>query len=215
MKFSLVHPSRGRPGQALQCLNHWWTNFSKQNELEYILSVDTDDVVNYLSVIPQMHRVTQTKICVKQNRSVVPALNVGAKLATGDVLIYLSDDFICPKNWDLELQKAVGNKKEFAIWVNDGLQDRIMTIHMLSRAYYERLGYMYFPEYYSVYVDNDLTEQVKKDGVMVNARHLLFKHNHYSVTGKPPDATYLKENHSEAYRSGKALFQKRWPGVQV
>lgn len=210
MKFSLIHPSRGRPAQALNCINLWLTRFSKENKIEYVLSLDTDDASNYLSVIPRMHRLVDAKVVVKQNKSVVPALNNGAKVSTGDVLIYLSDDFECPENWDRELVKVIGNKKEFAIWVADGLQNSIMTIHMLSRAYYERLGYMYYPEYFSVYADNDITEQAKKDNVMINARHLLFKHNHHSLNGGLPfDATYAKENCNEAYSSGRTLFIKR------
>ncbi len=209
MKFSLIHPSRGRPQQALSCLRFWLKNFSGKNELEYILSLDSDDAINYLSVIPVMHSIVRAKVCVDSNKSVVPALNNGAKLSTGDVLIYLSDDFECPGNWDLELQKAIGDRKEFAIWVNDGLQDSVMTIHMLSRLYYQRLGYMYYSEYFSVYADNDITEQAKRDGVLINARHLLFKHNHYSVLGIPPDATYQRENSSEAYATGRALYFRR------
>lgn len=214
MKFSLIHPSYKRPQQALDCIKYWVSQSREPNKIEYILSIDRPDAYNYLSVIPQMHQIVDAKVCVHPNKSVVPALNNGAKLATGDVLVYLSDDFTCPHHWDDELENVVKGKNDFAIWVNDGAQDRILTIHMLSKSYYQKLGYMYYPEYFSVYVDNDLTEQVKKDNVMVNARHLLFKHNHYSILGTKPDETYLKENCSEAYKTGKAIFQKRWPGVQ-
>lgn len=211
MIFSLIHPSRGRPKQALECIRFWSQNCSEKTKIEYVLSLDQDDTLPYLDSIPRMFKIANTKVTVSPNKSVVPALNNGAKIATGDVLIYLSDDFLCPQNWDLELEKVIGDKKDFAIWVYDGLQKQVMTIHMLSRSYYQRLGYMYFPDYFSVYADNDITETALKDRVVIDAKHLLFKHNHHSVkNGFPIDVTYKRENSAEAYRIGKELFAKRF-----
>jgi ADP-heptose:LPS heptosyltransferase len=217
-KFSLVHPSRGRPEQALKCIRRWVMDASRHNDIEYILSLDLDDAKNYIGMVSDI-RELDVRVVIGPNRSVVDALNWGAKEATGDVLIYLSDDFECPVGWDLDIEEAVGEEKflgsnplkgvEWALKVHDGNQDQTCTISILSRAYYEALGRIYYPEYFSVYVDNDFTEEAEARGVLIDGTHLVFKHNHYLFGGLPYDATYEKENNPEAYKCGEALLERR------
>ena len=217
-KFTLVHPSRGRPMQAGKCIRQWLRNASGHNDIEYVLSLDIDDASNYVGVVNDLRDV-DCKVCIGVNRSVVDALNVGAKEATGDVLIYLSDDFECPVDWDLDIEEAVGRDrflgiypmdgKQWVLRVHDGNQDKTCTISIMSRSYYKALGYMYYPEYFSVYVDNDFTEEAEARGVLIDGMHLVFNHNHYLFGGLPYDATYEKENNPSAYKQGEALLERR------
>lgn len=207
--FSLIHPSRGRPRQALECIRLWLWQCSPYDRVEYILSLDHVDCRGYQSLLPHLIG-NPIKLVVGENRTMVEALNLGAKEATGDILIYVSDDFECPPFWDLEILEAVEGKKDFVLDVDDGIQDRVFTITIMSRSYYERLGYMYHPGYMSMFADNDLTEQAKADGVVVPARHLLFRHNHPVAGRAQMDATYARQGSSTAWKHGEALFNQRW-----
>jgi glycosyltransferase involved in cell wall biosynthesis len=151
------------------------------------------------------------KVVIGQNRSVVDALNNGAKQTTGNVLIYVSDDFECPPAWDLEIQKRLKGRRdeEWVLGVDDGHQHDTQTISILSRKYFERFGHIYHPEYFSVFVDNDFTETARRSGKMVNAFDLVFRHNHFTHGGLPVDDTYRRQNSPEAYASGKAIFDRR------
>lgn len=210
-KFSIVHPSRGRVKESWNCIMAWFGLMSPYNELEYILSLDQDDSRKYMKVIEQSMNRMALKIAVGPNSNVVQALNRGACQATGDILIYVSDDFLCPHNWDLEIQKAVKDRgDDWFLLVNDGIQQKTATLLIESRKYYDRFGYMYYPDYISMWADPDATEVARRSGKLIDVTgSLLFKHNHYSIGGLPVDATYLKENSSKAWTHGENLYLQR------
>lgn len=216
-KFSLIHPSRGRPMQFDGCAHMWNTHFSGHNDLEYILSLDSDDAYNYMEIITKVVGEYPLMVVSNPNRSVVDAMNNGAAKSTGDVLIYVSDDFECPPNWDLEIQKYArrANKvgKEWVLEVNDGIQPdyatSVQTILILSRAYYKRFGYLYYPEYFSVWGDNDFTDRARLLKANIPAWDLVFKHDHPVAGCRPTDATYQRENSQKAWDEGMALYERR------
>jgi len=205
---SLIHPSWGRPAMCRQCIYMWMDYFSKHNDLEYILSLDTDNAKEYLPVIRELVGKLNLKVVIYPNPNMVHALNNAAKLATGDILIYVSDDFECFANYDIAIQKAVGEKKDWALFVSDGIRDDdVQTISILSKEYYDRFGYIYYPEYISMWADPDYTETAKRTGKVIKALDLTFQHRHFM--GASDDATYQKQNSSTAWDHGEKLFYER------
>ena len=53
-----------------------------------------------------------------------------------------------------------------------------MVMPILSRAWYENQGFVFFPEYESMFADNDFCETARQAGVVIDARHLMFPHRH-------------------------------------
>lgn len=217
IRFSLVHPTRGRPEQFLQSAVEWIDK--AVGAPEYIVGLDADDAQSYLPSIQKLIEIygylSPFRVVVQSNRNVVEAINHAAAIATGDILIYVSDDFGCPQAWDFKLddfllQCEYDVEEPFLIEVSDGGQTALQTITVMTRALYEKLGYMYHPGYLSMWVDNDLTETVRTHGLTVNAHHLEFPHRHWTrAGGMPVDETYRKQNSSEAWVHGEALFLKR------
>jgi len=204
MKISLIHPSRGRAEKAKQTLNNWMLKSSGGNEIEHILSIDSDDkeLLIYTALF-------DSKMIIGPNDSVVSATNKAAEIATGDILIYLSDDFDCPKDWD----KLIVDKNlegEWLLKVDDGLQRfyvGIVTIPIMSKSLYSRLGYFWHPSYKSQFVDRDLYYTVYSMGYLISAPDITFQHNHYSNGKAEKDATY--ERNDANWETGKAIFAQR------
>ena len=211
-RFSLVHPSRGRPDQAWECMCRWRAKCSPFNNLEYVLSLDRDDADKYRRTVREMVGTIDLRVVIHDNKTMVEALNVGARVARGDVLIYVSDDFECPDNWDVEIQKCVGKEKDWVLFVYDGIQKSAQTISILSRVYFERFGYIYYPEYMSLWADPDFTETAIRLGKNIDGMHLLFRHNHYSTGRSAYDPTYAKQDSEAAWKHGESLFQRRAKG---
>lgn len=187
----------------------WIDYFSPHNELEYILSLDSDDANRYLPVIREMLGYP-LKVVINQNKNVVQALNKGAEQATGDILVYVSDDFECIQNWDIRIQEAVKSRgDDWFLLVNDGIQKTVATIMFVSKKYYERFGYLYYPRYISMFADPDATEVAKRLGKLVDATYLLFRHNHRSIGGLPGDATSAKHENPAVWARGEKLFNER------
>lgn len=213
--FSLVHPTRDRPIAALECLYRWFDLCSPFNRLDYILSLDTGDATKYADMVKIVQGNLPLQVLVRPNATMVEALNKGAELARGDVLVYVSDDFECPPNWDVcianEVIKAGRTEKDpWVLFVFDGNQRIIQTICIMSRAYYKRFGYIYHPAYKSMFVDNEYTDVALKSKQVIHAEHLLFRHHHVSRAGGMPwDATYARQNSRESWAHGERVYHER------
>jgi hypothetical protein len=206
VRFSLLHPSRGRLGLAEAAIAEWSGKASGAHRIEHILSIDADDdVAGYQALASR----TGVRLIVNPNRSLVDAANHAARIATGEVFIVVSDDFGCPDAWDATLAAILGDRRDVAILVDDGVDGRILTLPIIGRALYERLGYVYHPAYFSMFVDDDLTETAAALGKLVDARHLRFPHRHYSIGQRESDATYARQNSARAWRVGRRTFERR------
>lgn len=198
--ISILHPSRGRPEQAAETMAKWLR--LSDTCPEYILMTDSDDRINYNSykiyVGNHFH--------VGENKSAIEAINNAAKIATGNILIVISDDFDCPEHWDTLLLEALRGKSDFCAKTIDGHQDWIITLPIMDRIYYNRFGYIYYPGYKHMHSDLEMTCVAWMLGRYIELP-LTFKHNHYSVIGQQPDAINRKNN--ATWGQGQMLFRKR------
>ena len=200
--ISVIHPSRGRPQKARQAYQEWVK--SADNDFEYIISIDNSDPTQ-----TQYYRLFEDcNLIINPNNSIVGAVNIAAKEVTGDIIVVMSDDFGCPQGWDTIITEAMPLDRPAVIQVRDTIQDEIVTLPILNRMMYEKLGWIYFPRYFSMFADNDLTESAKVHGELIKL-DVVFEHRHW-VNGKSPkDATYQRENSQTAWNIGEKLFEAR------
>lgn len=211
--ISLLHPSRGRAKKALDTAKLWLDKSGLDySQLSWILSIDDDDPHKkyYQLDFDELDNGASMFIC-DANKSVVEATNRAAENAVGDIFVYLSDDFKCPDNWGrLILKEFEGATEPMLIKVDDCLQKfeaPVLTIPIMNRALYEKLGYFFHPEYKSMFCDTDLYETCKRMGVMKMCPHLKFPHEHWCNGKAEVDETYKR---SEAnWDQGKELFAIR------
>lgn len=209
MKISLIHPSRGRALKSASTAREW--RHKCGTECEYILSTDQDDDHQYYHAAHGLNVMGFNKHIVSENSSVVEATNRAAKESTGDILIYLSDDFKCPDNWG---QLVINEFKKYSgptlIKVDDMLQHfntKVLTIPMMNRDLYDKLKYFWHPEYKSMFVDEDLYWTTEKIGALKFAPHLKFPHEHVSNGKAQDDETYRRS--AANWNQGKETFFKR------
>jgi len=203
--ISLIHPSRGR---AKKPHANTIERIRKAGcDVECIVSIDADD--------PTWNEYVKTyypyTVNINNNKSVVEATNVAAKRAKGDILVYLSDDFKCPDNWGVKItSEFVGVKKPKLLKVDDCLQRfsvPVLTIPIMNRLLYDRLGYFWHPEYRSMFVDEDLYWTATKLGALKMAPQLKFQHEHVSIGKAENDETYRRS--AANWDQGKKLFAQR------
>jgi glycosyltransferase involved in cell wall biosynthesis len=207
LRISLIHPSRGRIARAAEAIREWLSNASGRHEYEYLLSVDDDDPAR--TEYAALARERGVRLAVHRNRSIVDAVNHAAALSHGDLLIVVSDDFGCPPSWDLSLETAIGGRRNVAVLVNDAAAGHIMTLPIVDREYYESCGYVYYPEYISMFCDDDLTEHARQTGRLIDARHLTFPHRHFLSGAVPVDATYRRQGRGLAWLEGRRVLARR------
>jgi hypothetical protein len=204
--ISLLHPSRGRPQKAYETARFWIDKSGIDiKNIDYILSLDQSD--------PNRSEYWTEWDCeiVNNNTCVVEATNHAAKESRGDILVYLSDDFKCPDNWgELVLKEFEGENRPLLIKVDDCLQKfdvPVLTIPIMNRALYERLGYFWHPSYRSMFVDEDLYWTAQKMGAVKYCKHLKFPHEHPANGKATDDETYRRS--ALNWNQGKAMFAHR------
>jgi hypothetical protein len=214
MKISLIHPSRGRANKSLMNAEEWVLKSGKGVDIEFVLAIDMNDPTKeeYFSAYDNSFLAGEKNhFFADHNTCVVEAANRAAERSSGDILIYLSDDFRCFDNWGQAVIKEFENEtRPLLLKVDDCLQKfiaRVLTIPIMNRSLYEKLGYFFHPEYKSMWVDCDLFETVYKIGAIKNAEHLKFPHEHHCIGKAPNDDTYRR---SEAnWNQGKKIFDMR------
>lgn len=189
MKFSLLHPSRSRPNKSFQATQNWINTC--QSDIELIVSIDESDPDKgqYQSIYSDLKN---TRVIVNNNRSAIDAINNAAKESIGDVLIVVSDDTGCIANWDGVISKAVAGREDYILKVFDGIQRWIVTMPIMDRAYYNRFGYIYHPDFKHMFCDTFLTHQADALKKVIWRNDITIPHNHYSVTKSGKDEISYK-----------------------
>lgn len=205
--ISIIHPSRWRHQMAKKAFEHWMNHADNPKEIEYILSIDTAD--NTLNDYDLIFKDSKVKTVIYPNRSIVDAVNNGAKYAKGDILVVVSDDFEAFQGWDTAIIERLDTNRAELLHVFDTIQNEVCTLPIITKKYYDTFGYIYHPYYFSMFADNDITECAKLIGGYIEAFDLTFAHNHW-VNGKnKKDKTYDRENSKQAWDVGKNIFQQR------
>lgn len=215
--ISLIHPSRGRVSEAFKAGSKWIRDAGEP--VEYILSIDYDDPHKGLY---QAKFLGNGLVCDRSgvgvgawrhdgilesgNRSAVDAINNAAKHSTSDIIVVMSDDFDCPPQWATALLRLTEGKTDWIAKTPDGIQKWIITLPIMDRTYYNRFGYIYYPEYRHMFCDTEMTcvgdllqKTIKLD--------IPFKHNHYSTGASKKDP--VSERADSTWGQGEALFIER------
>jgi hypothetical protein len=163
----------------------------------------------------------------------VDGVNTAARASSGSILIVNADDQFACDRWDEKLiaviqkriesgggvdDSAVGWYADTLPWVvsvSTGTPDEhergIMVLPILSRKRLEHQGgNVFFPEYESMFADNDFCESANHDGIVIDARHLMFPHRHplYDHSVKM-DAVYAEQSRAEAWQLGESILARR------
>lgn len=208
MLISIIHPSLGRPVQARKCYDHWMDTCSGEHEIEWIVSLNRSDVD--LELYHQTFAESEAVMLTTRSSNMVEATNEAAKVCAGEILILVSDDMFSPELWDSRiLHKFEMIDGPGIIQVYDGITSNKLTIPIMNRLAYLKLGYMYHPEYISMYADDDLRKTALQHEMLYNGTDILIEHRHYMVGKAPYDKTYALENSQKALRHGEKLFHER------
>lgn len=202
MKFSLIHPSRQRPNKSFNAIQKW-CEFGQEKDFEVIVSLDESDPL--LNTYKELYsRNKYVNLIVNPNRSAVDAINNAAKVAKGEVFIVVSDDTDTILRWDAVLRGVIGSRKDFVLKVHDGIQDWLCTMPIMDREYYNRFGYIYYPEFRHMFCDTLLTHQADALKRMIWRNDIKFDHLHYSVRKSEKDDVSSKADNT--FQEGKRIY---------
>jgi len=213
--FSICYATR-RSWCIKAVVEDWLQKAKNRKAVEFVIGVDANDMASVHEAQELSRHLVNTFVVIQNHEpfNAVKAWNAAAKATKGKVLIVISDDFVPPQNWDSDLIAIKSNwiNERWVVRVNDcnnSAQNKPITLPIITRARYEELGYVYWPEYESTFCDTDLTEHAKLDNIVLDARTLLFEHIHPTCLKRKSDSVDSVHSSHERWLSGKSLYESR------
>lgn len=169
MRFLFKYPTRQRPDKFQSVLNRYCECLSGKHKYEFIVTMDEDDqTMNNKEMRQFLGDKEDLHFYYGNNKSKIQAINADMDNAKGDwdILFLISDDMV-PKvdGFDDIISQNMSNffpDKDGFLHYNDGrVGSRIATLTVMGRGMYDKLGYIYHPDYISLWCDNEQTEVAK------------------------------------------------------
>jgi hypothetical protein len=213
--FSILHSS-ARPDQWRKVYRDWMDKAVHPENVEYVLCADHRWGFGLNDSLSDDFR--DVLVWNEGRKCYVDGVNAAARASSGSILIVNADDQFACEGWDQALLNtllSVGFNESVVAEVSTGTPDEhargIMVMPILSRKRYEdQGGNVFFPEYESMFADNDFCEAARADGIVIDARHLLFPHRHPLTDGSvEADAVYAAQNRPEAWQLGESILARR------
>jgi len=179
---------------------------------------------------------TRCRIAVNSNRPcIVDNSNSCYAASGGQIIIGIADDLRPCEHWDTRILEAIREalgrletpsvQHQYVLKVSTGFPEwearfpKIITHGIVSRAYYERIGYIAWPEYSDYGCDDDFSSQAYKNGVVIERPNIVFPHLTWMKGLRTKDAVDEYTGRQEAWELKEKIlkrrisegFPERWP----
>ena len=198
--------SRSRPAKMYKAYRSVYDNAS----LDWImvLSVDADDDSTMRSEELKAIRLDKrVSIHVGTSKNKIDAINRDVPKHGWDILVNLSDDQVFTRQgFDMAIAEHCG--VDTFLHLPDGyVNERLATMSIMGKDYYKRFGYIYHPDYASLWCDNEAQDEAIRLGCYKYVNEHIFTHEHPAWTGEKPDAQL--EHTQKFYRQDERTYRKR------
>lgn len=199
------YTSRSRPAQFKRGLLSIIDNCDSQN-YRILCSLDEDDrtLPTYQTEISSCNN-PNILVVTGTSKNKVDAINrdLPEYSENWDILINMSDDMLfMQKGFDQIIRRdffeAFPDLDGFVHYPDKNAGPLLATMSIFGKPYYSRFGYIYHPEYTSLWCDNEAMEVAKKLNRYKYFERSLFDHLH---------PAYRKSNSDEQYRLTESFFQ--------
>ncbi len=194
MKILCKFPTRGRPNQFLNVLDQCYQLSEDKENVTYLVSYDVDDFTMTEAVIDTA---SNAAVMVKGlSTGKIHACNRDIELIHNwDIIILISDDMVPQvSGWDKAIVDSMAEHYpdlDGVLFFNDGYSN-LNTMCIMGRKYYDSFGYIYHPDYHSLWCDNHFMEVADLLGKQTRFDQVLFKHEHWANNPKVgKDQSYL------------------------
>lgn len=226
MQVLLKYPSRSRPDKFKDILWKWLYKAHDRSRIGVLISLDDDDpalpkYMDYLHPDKVAKDCAYIAIARGASKNKVHAINrdINELKSPWDVVIIVSDDFEPTLDWDKRLREDM--EKHYpdldgCLWYNDGYtQDRICTLPIMGRKYYDRFGSIYNEAYRNVYCDNEQTEVAQLLGKITYFPEPLGTHEHFANNAAVKKDELNKLNESTFGRDKLTYVQRKKAGFYL
>jgi len=181
---------------------------SVSDNYHIFVTVDDDD-----KSMQQDFNYEQAVIKGGESKNKIHAINRDLNMTAGwDILVNMSDDMVFTrKGFDNTIRWSFTRDHQIdldlCLHFPDGNRNDLITMAIMGKDYFERFGYIYHPDYKSLFCDNEMTEVAKiLDCYKYNDEKIL-EHRHPAYGKAHMDLQYIK---TEAfYREDEITYHNR------
>ena len=182
---------------------------SNRNGLNFvfIVSVDVDDIKTLNSPeLAYIRKQADITVCEGVSKNKIHAINRDVPATGWDILVNLSDDQIFTvKGFDELIAEC---KPDEFLHLPDGhVNELLPTLSVMGHEYYKRFGYIYHPDYASLWCDNEAMDVAIELGRYKYIDQIVFDHLHPAWYGGPVDKQL--EHTQKFYRQDERTYLKR------
>ena len=190
---------------------------SGKRDVSFLLSFDEDDATMNNVGMKNWFKPLGKNVHVHfgHSKTKIEACNADLDKAPDfDIILLASDDMIpVQEGYDdiicSDMEKYFPDT-DGVLWYNDGLVgDALNTLSIMGKKYFDRFGYMYHPDYESVYCDNEFMESSRMLGKCEYIDNVIIKHEWVGMA-EPNDPLHQKNHTLDLYhRDGNVLLSRR------
>ena len=199
--------TRNRPAKMLIAYDSVVAN-SATDQYKFIVSIDSDDTVTLKSEeLKALQLDAKVTICIGESKSKVEAINRDMPKSGWDILVNLSDDQeFTQYGFDEVIREHCG--LDTFLHLPDGhVNELLPTMSIMGNEYYNRFGYIYHPDYVSLWCDNEAMDVAIELNRHVYLNQHLFEHKHPAWGFGQTDS--LGRRNDIYYRQDERTYIKR------
>ena len=211
MKILYVFPSRSRPAKLFAALDNI-KKLSTHSNYQICVTADIDDSSMFnTEVRDTINTYPNTQVLYGTSTCKVDAINKNVHLFQDwDILINMSDDMqFIQHGFDTKIVEdfKVHGLDTLMHYPDQAAGKALITMAIMGRDYFNRDGYIYNPEYKSLFCDNEQHMVAQLRGCYQFKRTRLFNHMHPAWGLAPVDDLM---RHTESFHAeDKATFERR------
>jgi hypothetical protein len=223
MKILCKLPTRGRPEKFFATLESLTSRASGDHDIQYLVSIDDDDNTMHTSkVLGKLEAMAGVDVVSAPRAGKIGSVNrdMAHALDGWDVVMQISDDFIClVDGWDNRIAEEMEAfpDGDGVVWFFDGFNRETDTLCIMGKKYYDRFGYIYNPDYRTLWADTEFTAVADLLDKLVFCDEVLFRHDHpdwlhshgYDGQKQGYDELYMENDKSEDREWDENLFNTR------
>jgi hypothetical protein len=211
-RILVKYPTRARPELFFSTLAKYMD--SAIYEHRYVVTLDADDrTMTAPAVMDRLRSIQGVELTVTLPKGKIAAINAGIPGEGWDILVLASDDHIpVTHGWDKvvmdDFNDTAPSGEPRMLWYKDIRNPGICFMPVMNRAAYAMTGYIYHPDYISLWCDNEQTDVMTANGVMLKVDRELWRNESPDWGGNiKRDRLYMTNN--RLFARDKATYLRR------
>lgn len=209
----IKYPTRSRPQQFKTILKQYVSKLSGKYKVKFIISMDNNDPTcnnqDMRNFLEMMKHSVDLDYVYGESKNKIDACNRDIPSDGWKVCILVSDD-MTPKinGFDEIIMKDM--EKHFPDY--DGCLNydcgghaypKVMVLSIVGNPYYNRFGYIYHPQYVSLFCDEEQTVVARSLNKIVDIDRQIITHDWKNIKDD------LRKHTESFYKSDESIFQDR------